>query len=121
MQRKTESSTVHSVDKAMNLIELLLFKRQALSLNEISQLAGYPKSTAHALLSTLREHDMIEQQPDGKYFLGIRLFECGCVVSSAWDISVASREHLEHLAYSSRETAIISTMIKNRYSLQEAL
>lgn len=37
-----------------------------------------PKSTAFGLLNTLREYEMVSQGRDGRYSLGIRLFEYGC-------------------------------------------
>lgn len=45
-----------------------------------------PKSTAFGLLNTLREYEMVSQGRDGRYSLGIRLFEYGCRVSRAWDV-----------------------------------
>lgn len=100
--------TVRSVGKALGLLETLLARRSPLSLQELSAATGLPKSTAHALLSTLREHAMVEQRPDGRYSLGIRLFECGCAVSASWDISRLSRPHLEQLAAETGASAFLS-------------
>lgn len=111
MDHETEiGAVVHSVDKAARLIELLLNAHCPLSLRELSEQSGYPKSTIHALLATLRRHAMIDQHPDGKYFLGIRLFECGCAVSANWDISNVARPYLEQLAASTDATAFISLL-----------
>ena len=41
---------------------------------------------------------MVTQHTDGKYALGLRLFEYGCRVSSSWDISAVAQPYLEHLA-----------------------
>jgi len=105
--------TVRSVSKAMELLELLLARRTPLSLQEIASSVGYPKSTVHALLSTLREHAMVEQRADGKYALGIRLFEYGCAVSSAWDVTLYARPHLEQLAARTGASAFISLLSGN--------
>ena len=78
-----EHTAVQSVDKAMTLLEILLARRAPMTLQELSAASGYPKSTTHALLATMRTHAVIEQHSDGRYALGIRLFECGCAVSSA--------------------------------------
>lgn len=106
------SGGVNSVHKAMELIERLLAFRRPMSLTELAAAAGFPKSTAYALLSTLREHGMIEQNTDGKYYLGMRLFECGCALSASWDISAAARPHLETLAYTADASAFISAIVK---------
>lgn len=92
------SGKIKSVDKAMELIELLLQRRNPMSLQEIAEASGYPKSTVHGLLATLCAHRVVQQGDDGRYGLGVFLFECGCAVSAGWDITVAARPHLEQLA-----------------------
>ena len=89
---------VKALGKAMELLELLLAQRRPMSLQEICVKSGYPKSTAHALLTTLREYRVIGQDPDGRYRLGIRLYECGCAVSSMWDARLVAHPYLEQLA-----------------------
>ena len=89
---------VRAVGKAMELLDTLTARREGLRLQELCRLTGYPKSTVHAILSTLREYRMVEQTGDGRYRLGIRLYECGCAVASAWDVKTAARPFLEKLA-----------------------
>lgn len=91
---------VKALGKAMELLELLLRERQPMSLQSLCARSGYPKSTAHALLTTLREYQMISQDPDGRYRLGIRLYECGCAVSAMWDLRRVAHPFLEQLAQS---------------------
>lgn len=102
--------TVQSVDKAMELLEILLHYRYPMSLQELAQASGYPKSTLHTLLATLRRHEVVRQNDDGRYALGIRLFEYGCAVSGAWDISRLSRPYLERLAALSGASAFLAIM-----------
>lgn len=90
--------TVHSVDKALQLLELLMQRRTPLTLQELAAASGWPKSTVHALLGTLRRHQAVQQEPDGRYALGIRLFELGCAVSAGWDVTRLARPYLEELA-----------------------
>ncbi|MBR6090788.1 MAG: IclR family transcriptional regulator [Anaerolineaceae bacterium] len=103
-----ENKIILSVDKSMRLIEILLNTRRPLSLKELSESSGYPKSTIHALLFTMMEHDMIRQHPDGRYGLGIRLYECGCAVSESWDISARVHPFLEKLAQQTGAGAFIT-------------
>ena len=102
--------TVHSVDKAMELLELLLQNRLPMSLQELSAATGYPKSTVHALLATLRRHEMVRQDEEGRYALGIRLFECGCAVSAGWDVSRLAGPYLEKLAAQTGAGAFLSVL-----------
>ena len=106
----TKPRTVQSVDKAMELLEVLLKYRRPMSLQELAQATGYPKSTLHALLATLRCHEAVRQDADGRYALGIRLFEYGCAVSGAWDITRIARPYLERLAALSGASAFLAAM-----------
>lgn len=89
---------VKALGKALELLELLLEQRRPMRLQEICSRSGCPKSTAHALLTTLREYRMIDQDPDGRYRLGIRLYEYGSAVSAMWDARQLAHPYLEQLA-----------------------
>ena len=93
-----DGNTILSVSKAMELLQLLSKAARPMTLKEIAEQAGFPKSTAFGLLTTMREYDVISQTPDGKYGLGLRLFEYGCQVGRSWDISVVAKPYMEHLA-----------------------
>lgn len=66
-----ESKTIHSVAKAIRLLDLLAERTKPATLTELYQATGWPKSTIHGLLSTMREAGLIEQMPNGRYWLGI--------------------------------------------------
>lgn len=100
--------TNQSLGKALELLDLLAAQRRPLSLAELSAASGFPKSTAHLLLSTLRSYGYIEQRPDGRYYLGVRLYECGCAVSAEWDVSAVAKPYLEQLAEHTGATAVLT-------------
>ena len=93
-----DNKLILSVDKSMSLLEVLLHVKRPLTLKEIADASGYPKSTVYGLLFTMLQHDVIRQYPDGRYGLGIRLYECGAAVSESWDISARVHPALERLA-----------------------
>lgn len=102
---------IQAVDKAMRLLALMASNKAPMTLAEVSQSAGLPKSTAHGLLSTLREHGVVEQSnEDGRYRLGVRLFEWGCIVSNSWDIAALSRPYLQHITAATEESAFLSML-----------
>lgn len=103
-----EKKTIHSLAKAMELLEILSNKKRALSLNELSEITGYPRSTIHGLLSTMREYSVIEQNSDGRYTLGIRLFEYGCSVSNGWNICDIAKPYLQQISQISGESSFLS-------------
>ena len=105
-----ESKTVRSVAKALRLLDLLMEARAPLTLTALSEQTGWPKSTVHGLLTTMRESAVIEQQGDGRYCLGVRLFEYGCAVSAGWSIADLARPHLQNLAKVTGESVFLSIL-----------
>ena len=103
-----EKGSVRSLGKALELLELLNRSRVPMTLQALSQASGYPKSTIHSLLATLRSYGCIRQESDGRYYLGTKLFEWGCGVSAAWEITRCARPHLERLAQQTQYTALLS-------------
>lgn len=101
---KQAGSHVQSVQRALLLLELLSSERREMSLSDIARAMHWPKSTVHGLLSTLRDYHYIDQSPeDGKYRLGIRLFELGTQVADSWNIREVARPYMLHLSETLRE------------------
>ena len=93
-----DGNTIQSVAKAMELLQLLSQGGRPMTLKEIASQSAMPKSTVFGLLTTMREYDIISQTPDGKYGLGLRLFEYGCQIGRSWDISAVAKPYMEHLS-----------------------
>lgn len=80
------------------LMEILATENRDLSLTELSAKAGWPKSTVHGLITTLRDFHMIDQSgTTGHYRLGIRLFEMGNLVMRSWDVTTIAKQYLNRL------------------------
>ena len=103
-----DGNIILSVAKAMELLQALSQAGRPLSLTELTERCGYPKSTVFGLLTTMRAYDVITQTPDGKYALGLRLFEYGRQVERTWDISLVARPYMEHLSQSTGASVMLS-------------
>ena len=79
-----------------------------MTLTAISVRSGLPKSTVFGLLTTMRDYDVVTQRSDGRYALGLRLFEYGCRVSSSWNGSAVAHPYMEHLAAEVNASAMLS-------------
>lgn len=91
-------SHVQSVERALLLVDLLAQENREMALTEISKRIGWPKSTVHGLLTTLRDFGYIDQSPaTGHYRLGVRLFELGNVVARGWDIRSIAMPAMQRL------------------------
>ena len=81
------TSHIQSVARALQVLELLAEENKELSLTEISNKMQRPKSTLHGILTTLRDYKLVDQsEANGRYRLGVRLFEFGQKVARSWDI-----------------------------------
>lgn len=105
-----EGKIIQSVAKAMKLLDLLAESQEPRSLAELSARTGWPKSTVHGLLSTMRESSVVAQDEEGRYMLGIRLFEYGCMLSNSWTIVERARPYIQHISYHTGETVFLSIL-----------
>ena len=105
---QVEKGQVKSLIKALELVDILSRNQAPMTLQELHQTSGYPKSTIYSLLSTLRTYGCIRQEADGRYYLGTKLFQWGCGVYASWDIARLARPYLERLAQATGATALLS-------------
>ena len=105
-----ENGPVQSAAKALRLLDLLMEAHQPLTLAALSEQTGWPKSTIHGLLSTMRESAVVDQQSDGRYCLGVQLFEYGCAVGASWSVSDLAKPHLQHLASVTGQSVSLSML-----------
>ena len=93
-----DSSHIKSLQRAVVIFELLAQESGELSLTEIAQKLDWPKSTVHGIISTFRDFGYIDQSKEnGKYSLGVRLFELGNLVARRWDITKMAKPILKTL------------------------
>ncbi len=103
-----DGNIILSVAKAMELLQIMNQAGKPLLLKDLAALCGYPKSTVFGLLSTMRGYDVVTQTPDGRYALGMRLFEYGRQVERSWDISLVARPYMEHLCRETGASVMLS-------------
>ena len=71
----TDSSTT-SIDKALDLLELLSEEREGAPLRELAAKAHLPSPTTHRLLSVLRRRGFVRQDPEtGRYGLTLKVLD----------------------------------------------
>ena len=59
-----DGNIILSVAKAMELLQALSRAEKPLTLAELTECSGYPKSTVFGLLTTMRAYDVITQTPE---------------------------------------------------------
>ena len=74
------TSRVQVIDRALDLIELLATSENGLSITDLSNATGLPKSTVHRILSTYAERHYVEKDQDTSiYSLGHKFVEIASV------------------------------------------
>ena len=118
----TQGRSVHSVEKAITLLDCFWRSGGSLSLTELVQQTGWAKSTVHGLLASMLESAVVEQEKaDGRYRLGYHLYELGSCVSASWDVVGIVRPRLEELAAKVGESAYLARLSGSELILVECV
>ncbi|MFI5959849.1 IclR family transcriptional regulator [Cryptosporangium sp. NPDC051539] len=104
------SGGVQSVDRAINVLEILARRGEA-GVSEVAGELGVHKSTAFRLLETLEDRGMVEQTADrGKYRLGFGVVRLAGAVSARLDVVQQGRPACEQLAAAVGETVNLAVL-----------
>jgi len=104
-----------SLDKSLQVIELLSKCPQGISLSEMSDSLGYPNSTIHHILSTLRLYDYVAQDKETKkYALGYKFLEISKTILAHIDIRKIAGKHLRELYEATQEAVHLAVLRKRQ-------
>ena len=118
----TQGRSVHSVEKAITLLDCFWRSGGSLSLTELVQQTGWAKSTVHGLLASMLSSAVVEQdKSDGRYRLGYHLYELGSCVSASWDVVGIVRPRLEELAAKVGESTYLARLSGEELVLVECI
>lgn len=113
MSQNTTSS-VQSLDRAFQIIELLSEHPRGLALMEVCAATSLAKGTASRMLSSLIAHNYVTQDTDTrKYRLTTRLFQIGSRAVDSANILSSARTHLEALTIQTGETVHLVSRIRD--------
>jgi DNA-binding IclR family transcriptional regulator len=91
--------TIPSVDRAVDLLNLLASTSTGLNLSTISRRLNIPKSSAYYLVTTLAKRNCVRRKPDGRvYLLGTDVPGFAKASSAESDLKVVCLPHLEALS-----------------------
>ncbi|UWG95849.1 IclR family transcriptional regulator [Dehalobacter sp. DCM] len=108
-----KSGHVNSIEKAFILLDCFLNNNEPLSLKELTERTGWPKSTIHSLLSAMRRQEIIVQNADGKYAMGIHVFQLGSAMVRALDIVKIAKPLMKEVADSVNRSVHLTTLRAN--------
>ena len=83
--------------KLLDVLDAFSRDRRALSLSEVARAIDVPLSTAHRLIAELCAWGGLERQDDGRYRIGLRLWELGALAPRALGLREAALPFMEDL------------------------
>ena len=105
---------INSIDRALNLLELLASDGEALGVTELSKRLNIDKSMVYRLLSTLAIRGYVEQDEESrKYSLGLKVVELAGMKLSTVEIFSVARPLLKELVKRTGETAHLAMMVQH--------
>jgi len=96
---------VQALDRAFAVLDLLGESEMPLGLAQVASSLQLHKSTAHRFLMVLERHRMVERTGNGKFRLGLRLFDFGNRAIEQYDLRERAQPHLRRLVAETEETA----------------
>jgi len=104
-----------ALEKSLQTIDLLSRHPQGLSLAEMSDRLGFPKSTIHRILKTFMAYDYVSQdREDRKYSLGFRFLTIGSIILGNLDVRRTAGKYLRQLHRQCNETVHLSVLRRGR-------
>jgi DNA-binding IclR family transcriptional regulator len=100
-------ATVHNT---LRLLQQFSYTEPVLGVSELARRLGLGKSTVHRMLTTLLDEGFVQKTPDGRYRLGLRLFDLGQLVVSSLELREVAHPILEDLRNDTKETVHLAVL-----------
>jgi IclR family KDG regulon transcriptional repressor len=124
-KRGTPAGSLSSVSSALQLMKVFSVEETEFGISALAKKLGVAKSTAHRLAVTLAAEGFLEQnQENGRYHLGLALFELGTLVRRRMDVSTLGLPLLGALRDETQEAVhlamLAQTSIVYLYNVQSS-
>ncbi|MDB5776838.1 MAG: IclR family transcriptional regulator [Herbaspirillum sp.] len=106
-----EKTRLSSVANAIRLVKTFSDDDYEIGISNLAKRLLLPKSTVHRLAATLIDAGLLEQNPEnGKYHLGLVVFELGSLVRRKMDFSTEAKPYLMSLREKTGETVHLAIL-----------
>ena len=111
MKRPIRAPKQTSIDIALNALEIFSAEMHQIGISEMARLLGKKVSTIHRTVTVLKNRGYIEQTLErGKYRLGLKAFELGCVYQNQSNVMKEAMQRLESLSSATHETINLAVL-----------
>jgi DNA-binding IclR family transcriptional regulator len=104
------ANTNHSVDRALQVLQLVAELRRPVRFTELVDATGIPKATLHGLLGSLEVSRFLEKTPAG-YQIGMTAFEVGAAMPMPSSLREAVAPALDRLAAATGEACHLGILV----------
>jgi DNA-binding IclR family transcriptional regulator len=109
------------IDRALSLLAVFTDRRRALTLSEMARYADMPAPTALRLIARLVAWGALERLDDGRYVVGVRLWEVASLSPRGHGVREIALPYLEDLFEVTRHHVLLAVRDKNEAVLIERL
>ncbi len=103
--------TVPSVQRAIQVLEILAVSAEGFSLADLSKRIGVPKSTLFRILTTLKHNSLVNHDEQRRKFtLGIKLLDWGNAALSRIDLKSVAHPHLMRMAHQTKQSYYLAIL-----------
>jgi DNA-binding IclR family transcriptional regulator len=99
-----------AASRLLSILDAFTEQRPALTLTEIAAVVGLPLSTAHRLVGELVRWGALERGEDGRYRIGLRLWELASLSPRGLPLREAALPFLEDLYEATHENVQLSVL-----------
>lgn len=105
---------LQTVQKIGPVLDLFTVERPEWGVSEVAEAVGMPRSSAHALLSSLVETGLLQCRARGRYRVGWRVLELGETLRGTANVRTVGYPVLEQLVEDYGETSHLAIMERSR-------
>jgi IclR family KDG regulon transcriptional repressor len=103
--------SIRAIDRAFHILKCFSLRQKELTLRELVERTGLPKTTVFRILQSLERHRVIAFHPVANhYVLGIKLFELGGIVYSTLKFRSVAAPFLDRLSLKGEHTVLAAIL-----------
>lgn len=103
-----------SVERALSILNLFDCQKAEWGITEISRELDLSKSTVHGLVKSMEKHDFLQMADNGKYGLGIKVYELGRTYSGNIRLNSAAEPMIKWLSKKYKESVHLAIYAGNK-------
>lgn len=118
MKDDLKTPSLPSVPRALEVLDHIASSQNGLTLTQLTRTLGFPRSTVHCLLLTLRRAGYIQQvSPRGPFTCGGKLLELSSKALAGSNLREIAKPILRSLVQRTRRTAHIAVLERNQVTI----